>query len=81
MCEPGNGIHANTFRRIFDGERLRGRVDSALGENGEHRRHAGNCVIGHARRDADDVSGAVPWLQTLVSSTLAGVGETHSPGK
>jgi hypothetical protein len=38
-------------------------------------------VIGHARRDADDVSGAVPWLQTLVSSTLAGVGETHSPGK
>src|SRR5262249_51538171 len=73
-----NGIHPDALRGIFDGERLRGGVDAALGQIGKHGRHRGNRMIGKAGADVDDVAGAL--LQLLGRGAVRDVEEAGAIG-
>ena len=54
-----DGVRADASLRIFDGQRLRGRVQAALGQRGQHRRYAVDSVVDEARRNADHVAAAI----------------------
>src|SRR5262249_1501429 len=49
-------VHAHALLGVFDGERLRRRVQPALGQRGQHRRHTLDGVINEARGDLHDMA-------------------------
>ncbi len=52
-------VHADAALGIFDREALGRRVEAALGERRQHRRHVRIGVVDQARRDLDDMAAAL----------------------